>query len=180
MKLDWTVLAQQAGEALDFDFEEFLPGVSEPAASANETAVRAVGPVAFSGRLCRTGRGAHLELTGRVAADVEGFCTRCLAPVRMRIESPVCVTFDRGAVAADGSDAEKPDRADYPISGSELDLETVARDALLLAVPMQFLCRSDCAGRCAHCGRSLNAGHCGCQTDHSGAASPFDILKTLL
>lgn len=180
MKLDWTVLAQQAGETLDFHFEESLPALSEQPASAGEAAVRAVGPVAFSGRVARTGRGFRLELTGRVAADVEGFCTRCLAPVRMRIEAPVCVTFDRGAVAADGSDAEAPDRADYPIGGSELELETVARDALLLAVPMQFLCRPDCAGRCAHCGRCLNDGPCGCPADHSGAASPFDILKTLL
>jgi uncharacterized protein len=38
-----------------------------------------------------------------------------------------------------------------------LDLSAWARDAVVLALPEQILCRSDCAGLCPVCGKDLNA-----------------------
>ncbi|MDQ2621516.1 MAG: YceD family protein, partial [Actinomycetota bacterium] len=37
-----------------------------------------------------------------------------------------------------------------------LNLSDWTRDALILALPNQILCREDCLGLCAYCGESLN------------------------
>jgi uncharacterized protein len=37
-----------------------------------------------------------------------------------------------------------------------LDLAAWARDALVLAVPAQIVCREDCLGLCPVCGENLN------------------------
>jgi DUF177 domain-containing protein len=39
---------------------------------------------------------------------------------------------------------------------NRLDLSGWAHDALVLALPEKILCRDDCAGLCAVCGRNLN------------------------
>jgi uncharacterized protein len=38
----------------------------------------------------------------------------------------------------------------------------VLRQALLLSLPMQPLCKPDCAGLCPICGQDLNQGPCDC------------------
>ena len=43
-----------------------------------------------------------------------------------------------------------------------LDIGEVVRQAVLLEVPMQVLCRPDCAGLCQTCGQDLNEGSCDC------------------
>ena len=45
--------------------------------------------------------------------------------------------------------------APYLVAG-ELDVHAWARDALLLALPTQIVCRDDCLGLCPECGVNLN------------------------
>ncbi|MFH1475453.1 MAG: DUF177 domain-containing protein, partial [Chloroflexota bacterium] len=40
----------------------------------------------------------------------------------------------------------------------DLDLEPLAREAILLAAPIAPVCRPDCRGLCAECGIDLNTG----------------------
>ena len=40
----------------------------------------------------------------------------------------------------------------YVADDGELDLAAWARDALVLALPAQIVCRADCAGLCPQCG----------------------------
>ena len=40
--------------------------------------------------------------------------------------------------------------------GDLIDLEPVLRDAVVLELPFQPLCRPDCAGLCPQCGANLN------------------------
>ena len=46
-------------------------------------------------------------------------------------------------------------RTEY-IEGNNIDLSAWARDAIALALPEQIVCRDDCAGLCAECGKNLN------------------------
>jgi uncharacterized protein len=46
-----------------------------------------------------------------------------------------------------------------------------------LALPVQPLCREDCAGLCVRCGTDLNAGACSCK--QAAPKSPFDVLAVL-
>jgi len=46
--------------------------------------------------------------------------------------------------------------------GEGLALEDVLREQVLLSVPVKAVCREDCHGLCAQCGKNLNQGKCSC------------------
>jgi uncharacterized protein len=98
--------------------------------------------------LSRTTSGLVLEL--EVEAALVGPCFRCLAETRV-----VAGIRGREYQATDpGADDEL--RTPY-VADERLDLSAWARDAVVLALPGKILCREDCAGLCAVCGKDLNA-----------------------
>ena len=57
--------------------------------------------------------------------------------------------------------------------GNALELNDVFREQVLLALPMQRVCREDCKGICPDCGKNRNQNECQCQksiTDDRWAA----------
>jgi uncharacterized protein len=92
-----------------------------------------------------TGNGYALRL--RFAASVEGACMRCLQHAAPRVE-------------VDAREVERPgggEELSSPYMDEDtLDVASWARDALVLALPAQVLCREDCAGLCAVCAADLN------------------------
>jgi uncharacterized protein len=92
----------------------------------------------------RTVSGYALRL--RFAASVTGACMRCVEAA-----TPV-ISVDAREVDQPG-DAEEL-HSPY-VDGGLLDLAAWARDALVLAMPAQILCREDCEGLCAVCGERL-------------------------
>jgi uncharacterized protein len=92
-----------------------------------------------------TGTVFELDFVGRL----HGPCQRCLADavVERRIRA-------REYQAASAEAAEEL-RTPY-VQDDKLDLSAWARDTLALALPTQILCRPDCAGLCAVCGKDLN------------------------
>lgn len=91
-------------------------------------------------------------VTGTVSAPFVGECRRCLGVVSGTISSGVEEIFVK--------DPEEGET--YPILGDHIDLEPLAREAIVLALPLAPLCRPDCAGLCPSCGADLNGGACGC------------------
>jgi uncharacterized protein len=94
--------------------------------------------------------GGGYALRLRFAAALGGPCMRCLQPAAPE-------------VAVDAREVHEPDGADdadlrspYLRDDEVLDLHAWARDALVLALPNQVLCRPDCAGLCPECGADLN------------------------
>ncbi|CAL9542078.1 YceD family protein [Streptomyces sp. enrichment culture] len=100
-------------------------------------------------------------VTGTARASAEGECVRCLEPLRREVVADFQEMFsypdtdDRGRQAASGDDAED-DEDIIPLEDGMFDLEPVLRDAVVLALPMQPVCREDCAGLCPECGVNLN------------------------
>ena len=92
-----------------------------------------------------TGGGHSLRL--RFAAGVEGPCMRCLGPAAPSAE------IDAREVDQPG---ETEDLDSPYLDDGVLDLRSWARDALLLALPTQVLCREHCAGLCPVCAADLN------------------------
>ncbi|MDX6707744.1 MAG: hypothetical protein QOK16_3800 [Solirubrobacteraceae bacterium] len=94
---------------------------------------------------CMTHNGYALRL--RFDATLGGPCMRCLEPA-----TP--------AISVDAREVDQPgdiEELSSPyVDGEELDLRAWARDALALALPVQLLCRVDCAGLCPDCGIDLN------------------------
>lgn len=93
--------------------------------------------------------------TGYVRSDGVFECARCLDEVEGRVSAEICELFVTAEHVAAREDA-------YPLSGVELDLEPMLRDALALALPLRPLCRADCPGLCAQCGRRLDGSACDC------------------
>ncbi|MCK4236882.1 MAG: DUF177 domain-containing protein, partial [Candidatus Krumholzibacteria bacterium] len=58
------------------------------------------------------------------------------------------------------------------------DIFPRVREAVILELPMKFLCSENCKGLCSRCGANLNEGDCGCNL-RSGD-SRWDVLKKLL
>jgi uncharacterized protein len=93
-------------------------------------------------------------VSGTVAAAIRAECGRCLGPVDGSIEVDVQELFVYDP-APDGDEIAMVD-------GDLLDLEPVVRDAVVLGLPLNPVCRDDCAGLCEGCGEplaDLPAGH---------------------
>ncbi|MGH2981553.1 MAG: YceD family protein [Solirubrobacterales bacterium] len=94
----------------------------------------------------RTSGGYALRL--RFALRLEGPCQRCLD------DAGVEIGVDAREVEQPGAGDEEL-RSPY-VDSEELDVSRWAQDAVVLALPGQILCRTECAGLCPVCGESLN------------------------
>ncbi len=104
-------------------------------------------------------------VTGTARASAEGECVRCLEPLRQEVAADFQEMFSypssdgsdaRGHRKAAADDDAEEDEDIIPLEDGMFDLEPVLRDAVVLALPMQPVCREDCAGLCPECGVSLN------------------------
>ncbi|HMC52469.1 MAG TPA: DUF177 domain-containing protein [Acidimicrobiales bacterium] len=93
--------------------------------------------------------------TGAVRAPWVAECRRCLGVARGEVEAQVRELFE--------PDPHQPVEDDtYPLTGDQLDLQPLARDAVLLELPLAPLCTEGCLGLCPTCGANLNQGRCAC------------------
>ncbi len=104
-----------------------------------------------------TGTGIALRL--RFSAALVGPCMRCLGPAAPSTDVDVREVNSPGG----GEELDSPYLDDQDV----LDLPAWARDAYLLALPPQVLCRPDCAGLCPECGVDLNL-----EPDHAHERPP--------
>jgi uncharacterized protein len=102
-------------------------------------------------------------VTGTARASAEGECVRCLEPLALTLDADFQEMFsypevdDRGRVVArpdEAADSEEDEDMLFVEDGL-IDLEPVLRDAVVLALPMQPVCREDCPGLCPDCGARL-------------------------
>lgn len=107
-------------------------------------------------------------VTGTARASAEGECVRCLEPLSLEVEADFQEMFsypdadDRNrSKTADPVDDAEDDEDRFFLEDGLFDLESVLRDAVVLALPMQPVCRETCAGLCSECGVRLdeNPGH---------------------
>ena len=114
-------------------------------------------------RLLRTDRG--IWVSGALESEVVVSCSRCLTdhaqPVHMLIEEEFFTRWDGGPAAGTAGElsADEQSRID---EDHILDMTDTIRQLYSLEVPMQPVCRRDCAGICLTCGVNLNETPCGC------------------
>ena len=127
-------------------------------------------------------------LQGELRGSLPLECGRCLARYRGAVREPFRLVLEpAGArVPADPEGANALARYGMWLAeeleagwyqGSEIDLSGLVREIVFLAIPVQPLCREECAGLCPRCGADRNAGSCGCP-ERSGD-SPFAVLAAL-
>ncbi len=123
--------------------------------------------------LVRVPPGSPVELKLRLESVVEGVlvsgaatvtfvgeCGRCLGPVDDELQVLLQELYLY-------PDRDMRDEEAASLHGELLDLEPILRDAVVLALPFQPVCRQDCPGLCSECGVVL--------ADHPGHSHDGDI-----
>ena len=118
-------------------------------------------------KLVRTRRGVLAEVDLSTAARLQ--CSRCLEDV----VAPLSLHFEEEFVPSIDVNTGLPvpplpgeDESVFKIDEHhQLDLAEAIRQYGLLEIPLQPLCREDCAGLCPTCGKNRNDGSCECEQE---------------
>ncbi len=150
MRLDLSDVIRASGKHISFSFEMDL--------SALEFYGKRpiVHPVQVSGEV--RDRAGALELTGEACSELELTCDRCGKTFRREKRVPLDTLL-----ATELANEENDDIV--LLDGTELDLDTLATDAFILAMDTKDLCSEDCKGLCPGCGADLNHEPCRCKKE---------------
>ena len=110
-------------------------------------------------------------VSGTVRGVAAGECVRCLGDLQFDLEVPFMELFAYPDRVIEG--AEDDDDVRELGDDDLIDLESALRDAVVLALPVNPLCREDCPGLCSECGvhwDDLPEGHTHQQIDPRWAA----------
>ncbi len=99
---------------------------------------------------------------GELSTEVAGICGRCLKPVRQKaVNDAVCLFLELS-------------------EEDEVDISEDVRAEMVLELPMNLLCKPECAGLCPRCGADRNLGNCGCgDGPEEKLPGPWDALDGL-
>ena len=168
-------LAKISVNGLAFDTEIDQKQLQLP----EDDALTVTAPIRVQGRLTKVMEQVYFRGSVQGALSVQ--CSRCLDLVQdMFAEDLQVVFFPIGAhghaddVTADHS---TDDLDVYVHDGNRLDLYPVVREHVVMAFPVQTLCREDCVGLCQVCGINRNEQSCACQDESEDPR--FSILKRL-
>jgi uncharacterized protein len=147
------------------------------ARKGEETGFRPLRGARLKARLRRLGGGVLLQ--GELRVEVAALCKRCLAEVSASL--PVSFTFsliprdlmenDEPKDLEDDGQSEpagsfRPEDADREwFDGRTIDLDPILREQVLLALPMNLVCKETCRGLCPVCGEDLNEKRCECERE---------------
>lgn len=87
-----------------------------------------------------------IYVSGVLKAEAEAECSRCLDPVMLPIEVDIQELFAYSLEVED----------DLVIQDEQIDLEQVIVDSVVLNLPFTPICKADCLGLCAECGKKMN------------------------
>jgi uncharacterized protein len=146
-------------------------------ALAGTEGFRPDGTFQFQVKLQKVGTG--VLLNGAFTATVVAPCKRCLVEVPLSIPTSFTLNLVPQNLASqvgldeEGEDDDKGERGgsfrmedaeEEVFDGKQIDLGPILREQLLLALPMNAVCRDECRGLCMACGQNLNEKACGCDT----------------
>lgn len=110
--------------------------------------------------------GSKIVVHGMIQTLIQLECSRCLEEFFIHIDEPFSAIFL--------PDIERPKDADLELesedldisfyNGQSIDLMALLREQILLAVPMNPVCRVNCRGLCPECGQNLNESRCVCSS----------------
>ena len=161
MKLDLREIIEVPGASKHFDCALETERLDFPAVKSYKARPHA------SGRVYNEAGVLHLE--GTLTAEMTCVCDRCGAEFDSVKELPLNATI------VEEESEEFPEL--FVLDGNDLDLDEVLSTCFILDMETKFLCREDCKGLCARCGKNLNLGPCGCGKEIDPR---FAVLEQLL
>ncbi len=107
----------------------------------------------------------EIRIRGNLTVSMRAQCDRCLEDASVDLDRSFNLVYVPFAAATKGGE-DSIDEAAAEIGyyeGSGLDLNSVLQEVVLLALPMQVICRETCKGICPNCGQNRNQNDCNCQ-----------------
>lgn len=123
--------------------------------------------------LFRIAQDVTADVDARTALTLE--CGRCLK----QFETPVHLEFRQIYLPMkDEEVADEEELADDDLGVTfyrkpEIELDDLFREELILSIPLQPLCSTDCPGLCPHCGADLATAPCTCSQARDERLSPL-------
>lgn len=107
----------------------------------------------------------EIRIRGTLKVVMECECDRCLETAQFPLKLDFDLFYEPLEEVPEDLDValEAEDSTIDYYEGEGLVLEDVLREQVLLALPMQRICREDCKGICPVCGQNRNRGDCGCK-----------------
>jgi len=107
----------------------------------------------------------QIRLAGDLRTRLEMVCARCLEPVVEEISRDFDLTYrPMAGISREEELRLKTDDTEIGFfEGDGLFLADVLAEQVLLALPMEVICPSDCRGLGPQCGANLNAEECRCE-----------------
>ncbi|MGC7846670.1 YceD family protein [Desulforudis sp. 1088] len=152
-QIDLTDIRSNPGQVFQFTFAENLESLEGEGGKIVFT-----GPVTV--RLSVVYLSGVFWIDGAVQGECVLQCSRCLGEFRHRIDVELHEKYRQGAAQLDDEDA-----VDETLAGDILNLRNLVKDSILLSLPIKTICREDCRGLCARCGKDLNEEACGCPAE---------------
>lgn len=118
-----------------------------------DTDLKVTAPIQLEGVVENAGD--VILLKADVKTEIERTCGRCVKVFTEPLAAQVVEKFYPAG-------AENIENDAFIYESDLLDITEPVRESLLLAVPLQSLCREDCRGLCPVCGADRNEGDCGC------------------
>lgn len=109
-------------------------------------------------------RGDEIWIRGKAQGAAKQECGRCLAEFAQNLDlefDVFCAKVQNPNVVSHKA-LDEEDGGVHPHDGRVLSIDGEIREAVILGLPMQPLCREACAGLCPRCGEDLNQGPCRC------------------
>ena len=142
------------GMGFKFDIEKSLVGIEQDDCRLAEG-------VKIQGILTRMKK--EIFLRGRAETRLWLTCSRCLSEVNFQIDTLLLGRFvpKTSEIAQDHELNNEEAETEY-YTENKINIAHFVHDAILLDAPMVSLCKEDCKGLCANCGRNLNELICHC------------------
>lgn len=108
----------------------------------------------------------EVRLRGRIHAQVEASCDRCLRPVGVPVDAEFDTVYVPQASEAnitENVELQADDLRTAVYEGEAIEVDDLVREQILLALPTRLLCGEECKGLCPRCGADLNSQACSCE-----------------
>ena len=108
--------------------------------------------------------GDEIEVRGGLHTAMSFTCARCLEPAEQAVDVKFDLIYRPLETVRRGDEFAVPrgeEEIGFYREGS-LMLEDVAREQVLLSLPIKTVCREECRGLCPRCGRNRNREECEC------------------
>ncbi|HEV8172274.1 MAG TPA: DUF177 domain-containing protein [Actinoplanes sp.] len=113
-------------------------------------------------------------VSGRIRGSLTGECGRCLDEINDSFDVPFAELYAyEDSTTEETTDADEVGR----MQGDLIDLEPAVRDAVVLTLPTNPVCRPDCPGLCPECGVHLD--HLPADHSHEVADPRWAALRNL-